>query len=270
MLTDPVSISSLSLVFVLGLRHGFDPDHIAIIDCMAYRSIQDRPAFASWIGTLFALGHGLTVTAIAVVLCAFTREVSLPESLSLMLSWVPVGLLILIGTLNLRDLLRADHYQPKGWKTHFIPKRLRDSSHPLAIFFIGVMFALVFDTATQAAAWGYAATTQGGVAMALMLGLAFTLGMLITDTMDGRLMVRLLQRLRHRNEALEYRRKIGWLIVLLSYGIALYSILKHFKPALEISETLTTIAGASLFVCLVLAYCWAMYRHPPALRHKER
>jgi nickel/cobalt transporter (NiCoT) family protein len=168
MLTDPVSISSLSLVFVLGLRHGFDPDHIAIIDCMAYRSIQDRPAFASWIGTLFALGHGLTVTAIAVVLCAFTREVSLPESLSLMLSWVPVGLLILIGTLNLRDLLRADHYQPKGWKTHFIPKRLRDSSHPLAIFFIGVMFALVFDTATQAAAWGYAATTQGGVAMALI------------------------------------------------------------------------------------------------------
>ena len=36
-------IPGLSLMFMLGLRHGFDPDHIAIIDSMAYRALGERP-----------------------------------------------------------------------------------------------------------------------------------------------------------------------------------------------------------------------------------
>lgn len=33
----------LWLRFALGLRHGFDPDHIAMIDGTAYRSLAGRP-----------------------------------------------------------------------------------------------------------------------------------------------------------------------------------------------------------------------------------
>ena len=260
--TEFVSISGLWLMFILGLRHGFDPDHIAMIDSMAYRSIKERPAIAPWVGTLFALGHGLTVTLIAVALGAFVHEISLPKGIALTLEWLPVALLILIGTLNLRDLLRPKDYQPTGWKIHFIPQRLRHSSHPFAVFLTGVMFALVFDTATQAAAWGYAATAHSGISMALLVGLIFTAGMVITDTLDGRLMIRLLQRLSHRADALAYRRKIGWMIVAISYGIALYSILKHAMPTLELNETMLTVSGASMFLCLLIAYGWAMYRQP--------
>lgn len=259
-----VSISGLFLIFVLGLRHGFDPDHIAMIDSMTYRSLEAKTGTAKWVGTLFALGHGLTVTLIAVVLGSLAKDVAIPVTISGFLEWLPIMLLILVGTLNLRDLLNRQNYRVTGWKTRFVPRQLRDSSHPLAIFFVGVVFALVFDTATQATAWGYAATAYSGITMALLVGLVFTAGMVITDTLDGRLMVRLLHQVSRRTETLAYRRKIGWVIVALSYGIALYAIANHFFPALELGDTALTIAGSIAFLGLLAAYLWLM-RHTSAL-----
>jgi len=259
------SISGMSLMFVLGLRHGFDPDHIAMIDSMVYRSVETRSNTARWIGTLFALGHGLTVTLIAVALGSLAGSMPIPAAISGFLEWLPVALLILVGTLNLRDLLSRHDYRVAGWKTRFVPQRLRDSSHPLAIFSVGVVFALVFDTATQAAAWGYAATAHSGVWMALLVGLVFTVGMVITDTLDGRLMVRLLRQVSPRVEALAYRRKVGWIVVALSYGIALYGIAKHFFPALELGDTTLTVAGLFVFLGLLTSYLWLIRR--PASSH---
>jgi high-affinity nickel-transport protein len=262
---DVVSASALALMFVLGLRHGFDPDHIAMIDSMAYRSLETRPRMAPWIGTWFALGHGLTVTVIAVIFGAMAggtaNAMPLPAALGVLLEWLPVALLILVGTLNLRSLMQPAPYGAIGWKTRFVPQRLRSSSHPLAIFLVGIVFALVFDTATQAAAWGYAASmhsgaVQAGIAMALLVGLVFTAGMVITDTLDGRLMVRMLRHLSGRSQAQAYRRKIGWIIVFLSYGIALYAIATHFFPALAMGETMLTLAGCALFAALLGAYLW--------------
>jgi high-affinity nickel-transport protein len=263
---DVVSASGLALMFVLGLRHGFDPDHIAMIDSMAYRSLETRPKMAPWIGTWFALGHGLTVTVIAVIFGAMADGMAdatpLPAALGALLEWLPVALLILVGTLNLRSLMQPAPYGAIGWKTRFVPQRLRNSSHPLAIFLVGIVFALVFDTATQAAAWGYAASVHSGAAMALLVGLVFTAGMVIADTLDGRLMVRMLRHLSGRAQAQAYRRKIGWIIVFLSYGIALYAIAAHFFPALAMGETLLTLAGCALFAILLLAYLWCVRSFP--------
>ena len=52
----------LALVFVLGLRHGIDADHIATIDALT-RLRSGRRA-ARWCGALFALGHGSVVLMI--------------------------------------------------------------------------------------------------------------------------------------------------------------------------------------------------------------
>ena len=268
---DVVSVSALALMFVLGLRHGFDPDHIAMIDSMAYRSLETRPKMAPWIGTWFALGHGLAVTVIAVIFGAMAGGMAdampLPAALGALLEWLPVALLILVGTLNLRSLMQPAPYGAIGWKTRFVPQRLRNSSHPLAIFLVGIVFALVFDTATQAAAWGYAASVhsgavQAGIAMALLVGLVFTAGMVITDTLDGRLMVRMLRHLSGRSQAQAYRRKIGWIIVFLSYGIALYAIATHFYPALAMGETMLTLAGCALFAGLLGAYLYCVRGFP--------
>ena len=253
--TALLPLPGLSLMFMLGLRHGFDPDHIAIIDSMAYRALDERPRLAPWTGTLFALGHGLAVTAIAVVLGAFAGGIALAPALRAVLDWLPTLLLILVGTLNLRDLLSLRAYRPKGWKTLFVPLRWRNSSHPLAMFGTGVLFALVFDTATQAAAWGYAATANAGSVTALIAGLAFTAGMVVTDSADGRLMVRLLRGASGRADAAVavavYRRRIGWTVVLMSYAMALYQITTRLRPGIELDELAFTAIGGALFIGLL-------------------
>ncbi len=248
------SMSSLMLMFVLGLRHGMDPDHIAMIDAMIYRSLEQRPRVAPWIGTLFAAGHGLAVTLMTVALSSLTREISVPSQVIAVLDWLPVVLLVLVGTLNLRALLAPGTYQTVGWKKHFVPRRLQQSSHPMAIFSIGVVFALVFDTATQAAAWGYVATAHAGQHMALVIGLIFTAGMMVTDTLDGRLMCRLLLRTANADAAQRYRRRVGWTVVLLAYGVASYSVASHWYPAIELSETILTAVGIAMFAVMLGAY----------------
>jgi hypothetical protein len=42
--TDLVSFSGLVLMFVLGLRHGLDPDHIACIDGLTWRALRHEPS----------------------------------------------------------------------------------------------------------------------------------------------------------------------------------------------------------------------------------
>lgn len=260
MTTDFVSLHGLLLMFILGLRHGLDPDHIAVIDNMAYRNLLVRPSIAPWVGTLFALGHGLAVTVIAVVIGSFKMNISIPNSMILILEWLPILLLFIIGTLNLWGLFRKNDYRAMGWKKFFIPKWLRNSSHPLAIFLVGVIFALVFDTTTQAAAWGYAATTHSGIYSALLVGLVFTAGMVITDTLDGRLMVRLLGCISNQSKVLIYRRRIGWIVVGLSYGIVLYAIATYLYPAFELNDTMLTVMGAALFSVLLISYIFVICR----------
>lgn len=246
--------SGVGLMFALGLRHGFDPDHIAMIDSMAYRILPARARLAPWVGTLFALGHGLAVTAIAVALGAFAGAIELPVAVRVPLDWLPTVLLVLVGTLNLRGLLERHVYRPRGWKLRFVPARLRDSSHPLSVFAVGILFALVFDTATQAAAWGFAATAGGGSGVALAAGLAFTAGMVVTDTADGRLMVRLLRRTSGPAGASAYRRRIGWGIVVMSYSMAAYEVGTWLRPEAALDDAALTALGCALFGAALFAY----------------
>jgi high-affinity nickel-transport protein len=58
-------LSLLLLTFVLGMKHGFDADHLATIDGLTRHNSRVRPALARYCGTLFSLGHGAVVMAIA-------------------------------------------------------------------------------------------------------------------------------------------------------------------------------------------------------------
>ena len=43
-MTDPsFALPALGLMFVLGLRHGLDPDHVAVIDNIVFRMVEERP-----------------------------------------------------------------------------------------------------------------------------------------------------------------------------------------------------------------------------------
>ncbi|MHB1701428.1 MAG: HoxN/HupN/NixA family nickel/cobalt transporter [Acidobacteriaceae bacterium] len=252
-----ISFSGIMLMFVLGLRHGLDPDHIACIDGLTWRTLEHDHKLAPWVGTLFAVGHGLLVSGIAVGVNQLSRGIHLSDTVVTVFGWVPTLLLLLVGTLNLRQLLiPGQTYQPTGWKMRLIPHKLRNHSNPLAIVLIGVLFATVFDTATQASAWGYVATNNGGILAAAGLGLMFTLGMIITDTLDGRLLCRVVRRTDGQAASQRYRRTLGWLIVALSYGVATYNIGKALVPAIELNEVDYSMVGASMVSIVVLMWIW--------------
>lgn len=215
-------------MFLLGLQHGLAPDHLAFIDGMAMRGVAAKARSARWTGAYFALGHGLTITALAVLLGALGAALALPAPLARVVEWMPIVLLIVLGTLNLRQLLRRTQFRPVTFKDNILPARLRHSTHPLAIAGVGIVFALVFESVAQAATWGYAASAHGGPAAALAAGIAFTAGMLVTDTADGLLMTKVLSR--SATGGRDWRRPIGWCMVALSYGVALYLIAGHLYP----------------------------------------
>ena len=60
-------LPALALIFLLGMRHGLEPDHLAAVDGLTLRSQAASPRWAPWMGALFALGHGLCVLAIVAV-----------------------------------------------------------------------------------------------------------------------------------------------------------------------------------------------------------
>ena len=261
MAAELISFSGLVLMFVLGLRHGLDPDHIACIDGLTWRALNHEHPHAHWIGTLFAIGHGLLVTAIAVGVSQLTDSISVPDTIVLIFGWIPTVLLLLVGTLNLRLLLRTDSsFAPTGWKLKLIPQRLRNHSSPWAVVVIGVLFATVFDTATQASAWGYVASNKGGGLLAAFLaGIVFTVGMVITDTLDGRLICRISRGTDGHAAGRRFRRSLGWLIVAISYGVAAYNIGKAWLPAIELDDLAFSLAGFSLIAVMWLIWAWVWH-----------
>jgi len=254
MQTDVVSISGLLLMLLLGLRHGLDPDHIACIDGLTWRAMQHDHRHAPWVGTLFAVGHGLLVTLIAVAVSQVGRAFDVPGSLAQTFQWAPTALLLLVAFLNLRQLLGSGaQYGSANFKLRMLPAWLSNHAAPWSIVLTGALFAAVFDTATQASAWGYVAGNQGGRALAaLAAGLVFTLGMGVTDTIDGHLLWRLGRDAGRRQAAQKFRRILGWFVVAISCGVAAYNVGVALVPRFELDDLAFSATGFTL-VALVAA-----------------
>lgn len=255
-----ISFTGLVLMFTLGLRHGLDPDHIACIDGLTWRALNHEQRHAHWIGTLFAIGHGLLVTTIAAGVSQIAHTVSVPDTVISVFNWVPTGLLLFVGCLNLKMLLEnRQNFKPSGWKIKLIPHKLRNHTSPWAVVAIGVLFATVFDTATQASAWGYVASTNGGLNAALASGIVFTLGMVITDTLDGRLICYVSRSTNAEMLGNRYRRILGWIIVALSFGVAGYNLLTAVIPQVELDDAAFSLTGAGLMAIMVVLLIWLRY-----------
>jgi high-affinity nickel-transport protein len=256
-------LSALGLIFLLGLRHGLDPDHIVIIDNLTFRAVTERPRAAPWIGFLFAAGHSVSVAAVAIGVSLAAGLFRLPAWLTSGVEWAVILLLIVVGALNLRALTQAGPYSPKGWRQGFTPKRLRDTSHPLAVVLIGVIFGLVFDTATQAAAWGLAASSTGGPRGAIFVSLAFALGMILTDTIDSQIVARLLMGTAQVARVTAYRRIVGWMIVILSFGMAIYALSAKVAGSIALPDRVGGALGIIMAVS-VIGVLWLGRRNKTA------
>lgn len=254
------TLPALSLMFVLGVRHGLDPDHVAVIDNIVFRMVEIRPCLSGWAGTLFAFGHGLAVAAVVLGVSVLSVWIALPSWIGGVIDAMVIALLTLVGTLNVVALLRRREYVPVGWRSRLLPAPLRSSTHPAAVMLIGVIFGLVFDTATQAAAWGAAATTHGGILATASITLAFTFGMLLADTCDSQIVSQLLRTTRDGGAGVQrYRQIVGWLIVTLSYGMALFALLEALGVQIEIGDIGFTAVGLTAALSVVLMLIWARW-----------
>jgi len=197
----PTSWSALAaVVFLLGLKHGFDADHLATIDGLTRVNTRARKRFARYCGTLFSLGHGAVVISVAALVSLATTRWETPDWLEASGSWISILFLLALGIANVHAAVTAPANEvvaPVGLKDKVLGKlmgRLGKAGSPGLIALVGALFALSFDTVSQAALFSLTAQQFGGLGHALMLGALFTLGMLVTDGINGLWISRLIAR----------------------------------------------------------------------------
>ena len=207
-------LAGLGLVaFVFGLRHGMDADHIAAIDNVTRKMIQQRRRPLT-VGTWFSLGHSTVVLMMVVTLVAATQSVvgALPflrgtgAILGTAISW---AFLWLIGLINLaivfglyrafRGMKRSEstdgEYQKlleaRGFLNRYFGPLFRIVDKPWKAYFMGLLFGLGFDTASEIALIAISVGVGVGVSgptpiwEVLLLPFMFTCGMVLVDTTDG-------------------------------------------------------------------------------------
>jgi high-affinity nickel-transport protein len=189
-------------VFVLGIRHGADPDHLAAIDGVTRNTYRRAPLLSRFVGTLFAGGHALMVLAISALIgflgARLATHGTLLETIG---TWISIVVLVAIAAMNLVQLRNGGYLggMQGGVKTRLLPRALREGTNPWLAVPIGILFGFGFETSSQIATYAVAFAADAGVAGALLVGATFCAGMICTDTMDSVVVHRLVA---FRSEAL--------------------------------------------------------------------
>lgn len=269
----PTDWSALcALVFLLGMRHGFDADHLATIDGLTRLSARRKLGFSRYCGALFSLGHGVVVLGIALGVGLLSERWAPPAWMDAFGAWVSIAFLLLIGIANLRAVLQASPGSVValvGVKGAFLGRLVRARS-PLAVAAVGALFALSFDTVSQSALFAVTASQFGGVAHALVLGLLFVLGMLVTDGLNGWWISRLIARA--DQIAALASRIMGVAVSAVSLLVAALGLGKLLSPWLAgWSEGKELAFGAVVVLVIGGSYlvAWMLAREPWLRRHES-
>jgi high-affinity nickel-transport protein len=197
--------------YILGIRHGFDADHIAAIDNTTRKLLNDgkRPLT---VGTWFSLGHSTIVSGMIVALVLatefITRQYNAFASVGAVLGTLISGVfLFLIGIVNVIIVLEVyrmfrgvrdgkldqkaldEQMLKRGFLNRIFGRFFKVVREPWQIYPIGVLFGLGFDTATEVLIIGLTVVVASAGAIplwaVLFLPLLFTCGMVLSDTTDG-------------------------------------------------------------------------------------
>jgi nickel/cobalt transporter (NiCoT) family protein len=210
----PVLMSTAFLAYSFGLRHAFDADHIAAIDNVVRKLMQEgKQPFSA--GLFFSLGHSTIVVlasvAIAITAAAMKGSLDRFHDLGGVIGTAVSALfLLVIGIANLfilkgvwgafsrvrrggkivdedLDVLLAG----RGLLARIFRPLFGVVSRSWHLYPIGFLFGLGFDTATEIGLLGISAT-QAAQGMSfwtiLVFPALFTAGMSLMDTSDSVLM----------------------------------------------------------------------------------
>ena len=211
----PTLLGTALLAYVLGLRHAVDADHIATIDNVVRKLMQDGKHPLA-VGLFFAFGHSLSIAlAVAAIAAAAFALQSRFQEFRALGSIIGTGasafFLLTISAINLvilRDVWRSFQRARRGEKVgeHELDLLLSGRGllsrifRPLfrmvtaswQMFAIGLLFGLGFDTATEISLFTVAAgQASGGLnfSTVMIFPALFTAGMTLVDTTDSVLMV---------------------------------------------------------------------------------
>ena len=261
-------------VFVIGLRHGADPDHLAAIDNVTRNAYPKAPRLSRFVGTMFAGGHSLMVLAIsALVGMIGARFTAQAATIELVGTWVSILVLVAIAAANIRQLTDGREVdQIRGVKTRLLPRALRDGTSAFLAIPIGLLFGFGFETSSQIAAYAVAFGADAGVAGAVLVGAMFCAGMIVTDTLDSVLVHRLIA---FRSTQLPRIMRVWlWSVTMLALVVAAYEVAGVFGwhapfTDLQLSAVLCTA------LAIVFAYVFVQTRrtapdtHHPAISQGE-
>ena len=251
----------IALAFVLGLKHGMDADHLATIDGLTrFNTTAGRLRLGRWCGFLFSLGHGLVVCIVAIGAGLLFHHAAVPGWMEGVGVWVSAFFLALLGILNLYTVFTTPSHelvQMIGIKGSWL-KSLRTANHPALIAMVGALFALSFDTLSQAALFSAAAANYGGIVYALLLAVCFMLGMMVTDAVNGLWISHLLRRADARARIAS--RIMGITVALLSLSVAGLGVSRQLMPeATAWQDGRELLIGASVIIVVACSFLVARY-----------
>ena len=213
--SHPALLAMALLAYGFGLRHAVDADHIAAIDNVVRKLMQEAKRPVS-VGFFFSLGHSTVVVLMAAAVAVFAsalqgRFEAFKEVGGIIGTSVSAFFLLLVAVMNIfimagtyktfcrvksggrydeedmnmilaRGGLLARIFRP-------VFKLIRKSWH---MYPLGFLFGLGFDTATEVALLAISATEASKglpVWSVLVFPALFTAGMSLVDTTDGILML---------------------------------------------------------------------------------
>jgi len=212
---QPTLLATALLAWVFGLRHAVDADHIAAIDNVVRKLLQDGRR-GEPVGFFFSLGHS-TVVILASAAIAATTAAMQDRLAGFRAVGGPIGttisaaFLLLIALANLailRGVWRSFRHVAaggaleeagltavlagRGLLARLFRPLFRVVARSWHMYPLGFLFGLGFDTATEVGLIGISAT-QASQGMSpwqiLVFPALFTAGMALVDTTDSILMV---------------------------------------------------------------------------------
>jgi len=211
----PVLLGTALLAYSFGLRHAVDADHIAAIDNVTRKLMQEgkRPVT---VGFWFSIGHSTVVVLAALAIAVTTTELArhfdsfkdvggiVGTSVSTLFLFViaAMNIVILAGIWRTYRHVRAGGayadedfdllLNSRGFLARLFRPAFNLVSKSWHMLPLGFLFGLGFDTATEVALLGISAT-QAGQGMSIwsimVFPALFAAGMSLIDTTDGVIML---------------------------------------------------------------------------------
>ncbi len=211
----PTTLGLCLVAYIYGLHHAVDADHIAAIDNVTRKLMQQKQKPVC-VGFFFSLGHSTVVVLMSLLVAGGTGYVKnhFPELLQagdIIGASVSAFFLLLIAAINFFIFVEVfkrfqaarkgrlheenaldDVLDGHGLISRILRSLFRFVGRSWQMYPIGLLFGLGFDTATEVALLGIAATQaaeQTPIWSIMIFPLLFTSGMCLVDTTDGVVML---------------------------------------------------------------------------------